>query len=44
MIRYTQPALFAHSLAVLTTGIKGPSLSHSLGELPALVHAGCFTV
>ena len=40
--RYTQPALFAHSLAVLaTTGIKGDYLlGHSLGELPALVHAG----
>lgn len=39
---YTQPALFAHSLAVLAaTGIKGDYLlGHSLGELPALVHGG----
>ncbi len=40
--KYTQPALFAHSLAVLAaTGLKGDYLlGHSLGELPALVHAG----
>lgn len=40
--QYTQPALFAHSLAVLAaTGIEGDYvLGHSLGELPALVHAG----
>ncbi|MFC3419723.1 ACP S-malonyltransferase [Salinicoccus hispanicus] len=43
---YTQPALFAHSLAVLAaTGIKGDIvLGHSLGELPALVHAGVLSV
>src|SRR5699024_10887124 len=40
--KYTQPALLAHSLAVLAaTGLKGDYLlGHSLGELPALVHAG----
>lgn len=40
--KYTQPALFAHSLAVVeATGLKGDYLlGHSLGELPALVHAG----
>lgn len=40
--KYTQPALFAHNLAVLAaTGLKGDYLlGHSLGELPALVHAG----
>lgn len=40
--KYTQPALFSHSLAVLAaTGLKGDYLlGHSLGELPALVHAG----
>lgn len=44
--QYTQPALFAHSLAVLAaTGIKGDyALGHSLGELPALVHAGVVTL
>ncbi|MEZ2457443.1 ACP S-malonyltransferase [Salinicoccus roseus] len=43
---YTQPALFAHSLAVLAaTGLKGDIvLGHSLGELPALVHAGVISV
>ncbi|GAB3069843.1 ACP S-malonyltransferase [Salinicoccus sesuvii] len=43
---YTQPALFAHSLAVLAaTGIKGDIvLGHSLGELPALVHAGVLSI
>ncbi|WP_411844051.1 ACP S-malonyltransferase [Salinicoccus sp. HZC-1] len=43
---YTQPALFAHSLAVLAaTGIKGDMvLGHSLGELPALVHAGVLSI
>lgn len=43
---YTQPALFAHSLAVLAaTGIKGEMvLGHSLGELPALVHAGVINI
>lgn len=43
---YTQPALFAHSLAVLaSTGIKGDLvLGHSLGELPALVHAGVLNI
>lgn len=43
---YTQPALFAHSLAVLAaTGIKGDMvLGHSLGELPALVHAGVLNI
>lgn len=43
---YTQPALFAHSLAVLSaTGIKGDYLlGHSLGELPALVHAGVLSL
>ncbi|MHC0552683.1 ACP S-malonyltransferase [Salinicoccus sp. CNSTN-B1] len=46
MTQYTQPALFAHSLAVLAaTGLKGDVvLGHSLGELPALVHAGVITV
>lgn len=40
--QYTQPALFAHSLAVLAaTELTGDYLlGHSLGELPALVHAG----
>ena len=40
--KYTQPALFAHSLAVVeATGITADYLlGHSLGELPALVHAG----
>ena len=44
--KYTQPALFAHSLAVLAaTGLKGDYLlGHSLGELPALVHAGVVTL
>lgn len=44
--QYTQPALFAHSLAVLkATGIKGDyCLGHSLGELPALVHAGVLSL
>ncbi|KKK35278.1 hypothetical protein WN59_00085 [Salinicoccus sediminis] len=43
---YTQPALFAHSMAVLAaTGIKGDMvLGHSLGELPALVHAGVLNI
>ncbi len=43
---FTQPALFAHSLAVLkVTGIKGDYLiGHSLGELPALVHAGVLSL
>lgn len=43
---FTQPALFAHSLAVLkATGIKGDYLiGHSLGELPALVHAGVLSL
>ncbi|AKG73754.1 ACP S-malonyltransferase [Salinicoccus halodurans] len=43
---YTQPALFAHSLAVLAAaGIKGDMvLGHSLGELPALVHAGVLNI
>src|SRR5699024_9607931 len=40
--KYTQPALFAHSLAVLAaTGLKGEYLlGHTRGELPPLVHAG----
>src|SRR5699024_2265929 len=40
--QYSQPALFAHSLAVLkSTNIKDDFLlGNSLGELPALVHAG----
>ncbi|CAD2076866.1 ACP S-malonyltransferase [Phocicoccus pinnipedialis] len=44
--QYTQPALFAHSLAVLeATDIKGDYLiGHSLGELPALVHAGVLSL
>lgn len=44
--KYTQPALFAHSLAVLAaTRLKGDYLlGHSLGELPALVHAGVVTL
>lgn len=43
---YTQPALFAHSLAVLAaSGVKGDMvLGHSLGELPALVHAGVLNI
>lgn len=42
----TQPALFAHSLAVLAaTDLKGDYLlGHSLGELPALVHAGVLSL
>lgn len=44
--QYTQPALFAHSLAVLAaTDIQGDYLiGHSLGELPALVHAGVLSL
>lgn len=44
--QYTQPALFAHSLAVLkATNIKGDFLlGNSLGELPALVHAGVLSL
>ena len=44
--QYTQPALFAHSLAVIAaTGIEGDiALGHSLGELPALVHAGVLDI
>lgn len=44
--QYTQPALFAHSLAVVAaTGVKGDMvLGHSLGELPALVHAGVLDI
>src|SRR5699024_4538842 len=43
---YAQPALFAHSMAVLAApGIKGDMvLGHSLGELPALVHAGVLNI
>lgn len=44
--KFTQPALFAHSLAVIAaTNIKGDYvLGHSLGELPALVHAGVLSL
>ena len=43
---FTQPALFAHSLAVIAAAdIRGDFvLGHSLGELPALVHAGVLSV
>lgn len=43
---FTQPALFAHSLAVIAAAdIKGDFvLGHSLGELPALVHAGVLSM
>ncbi|CAM4224065.1 ACP S-malonyltransferase [Lacicoccus alkaliphilus] len=43
---FTQPALFAHSLAVTkAAGLKGEYvLGHSLGELPALVHAGVLSL
>lgn len=43
---FTQPALFAHSLAVIAAAdIKGDFvLGHSLGELPALVHAGVLSL
>ena len=43
---FTQPALFAHSLAVTASaGLQGDFLlGHSLGELPALVHAGVLSL
>lgn len=43
---FTQPALFAHSLAVIAAAdIRGDFvLGHSLGELPALVHAGVLSM
>lgn len=43
---FTQPALFAHSLAVAASAkLKGDYvLGHSLGELPALVHAGVLSL
>lgn len=43
---FTQPALFAHSLAVTASaGLGGDFvLGHSLGELPALVHAGSLSL
>ena len=43
---FTQPALFAHSLAVIAAADIGGDfvLGHSLGELPALVHAGVLSL
>lgn len=43
---FTQPALFAHSLAVVKSAKLTGShvLGHSLGELPALVHAGVLSL
>ncbi|MCD2136636.1 ACP S-malonyltransferase [Salinicoccus halitifaciens] len=43
---FTQPALFAHSLAVAGSAKLTGShvLGHSLGELPALVHAGVLSL
>lgn len=43
---FTQPALFAHSLAVAAAAkLEGSHvLGHSLGELPALVHAGVLSL
>lgn len=43
---FTQPALFAHSLAVAAAAkLEGSYvLGHSLGELPALVHAGVLSL